>query len=133
MLLHFGQRFIAFLEILQFLFLIVESPYDTHTGEVLPGHGKQLIQSGLDLFIKRCGELHDPEDHQPQQRNGDDEDKGCLNIDREGHDHSAKNNKGRTQQQPECQIQSGLHLVDITGYAGQKCCRTDSLGFAVGK
>ena len=89
--------------------------------------------SRVDLFIQGHGDEHDPEYHQAQDWNGGDKPQSGFRVDGEGHDHRAEYDKGRTEQQPKRQIQTGLYLIHVRAHTGDQGGDPDPVEGLVGK
>ena len=98
----------------------MKSTDHTHAGQVFPYQREYLVQAALHLFIKRNAGAHNPKDYHRQQRNCNRKDKSRLHVYGKCHDHGPEYNKRRAQKQAQKQVNPGLHLINITGHAGNE-------------
>ena len=118
--LHFGQQVVGRLEAVDLALLLVKGADDANAGQVLAGQAQHPVQTGLGGLIQRVGQDHDAEDYDGQQRDGHHEDPCGPRIDREGHDHGTDHHERAAQEQAEEEVQAALHLIDVTGHAGDE-------------
>ena len=120
MLLQLGQGVVLRLKAAGLRLFPAKGPDDPHAGQVLPGVPQHPVQAGLHLFVPGHGPQHDAEHHHRQQGDRHYKDQRRGHIDGKGHHHGPKHHKGGAQQQPQGQVQAVLHLVDVTGHAGDQ-------------
>ena len=127
------QLVIGFPESVDLILLPVEGPDNPRSCQVLSGGQGHLIQLPLYLLVQGHAKAHDPEHHHTEGRNGHHKNHSRLYIHCKGHDHGAEHNKGRTQEKPQSQVESGLDLIYITGHPGDQSGCADRILLTVGE
>ena len=118
--LHPGQQVVGRLKAVDLALLLIKGADHAHTGQVLAGQAQHTVQPGLGRFVQRVGDDHDPEHHHAQQRDGDHKDPGGPHIHGERHDHGTNHHERAAQEQAQEEVQTALHLIDVTGHAGDE-------------
>ena len=98
--------------------LLAEGTEHPDACQILPGGRGHAVQRSLDPLMHGHGDQHDAEHDQAQHGNDPGKHQCRLEINGEGHNHGAKHHEGRTQQQPQGQVDTVLHLVDIRSHPG---------------
>ena len=120
-------------KILDLALLHAKRPQHTHTGKILAGSRSHLVQRCLHALVHGHGDQHDAKNDQAQHRNQSGKHKRRIKINGECHDHGAEYHEGRPKQQPQGQIHTVLHLIDIGGHAGHHSGCTDGIDLGIGK
>ena len=132
-LLHSGKRVVFGTE-LRFLCLLAPERTDhADAGQIFAcgiGHAVKLC---LHLAVERNRREHDRKYCGCQQGNGHSKDQCRLHIDRECHNHRAEHDKRRAQQQPDRQIDAGLHLGKIAGHARNERGGAEGIEILIGQ
>ena len=131
--LQMGKRIILLPEPVFLHLLLVERTDHTHTGEVFSGNAKHPVQGALYLLVHGHGDHHYAENHHGQQRNSHHKDQRTLYVNGKSHDHGAKHNKRRAQEQAQHHVYTVLHLIDIRGHTGNHGGRSQSIYLCKGK
>ena len=86
----------------------------------------------LGQHVQGEAEQHNAEHRNGQNGNGDGENNGAGGVYDVGHDHRAKHDEGRAQNQAQCQVDARLYLTDVARHTGDHRRAAHAVKVAVG-
>ena len=107
--------------------------YDANARKVFSRERKHAVKARLHLLVPRHRREDDPEYDDRKQRDHKRKDQCGAAVDRAGHDKAAEHDERTAQKQPQKQVQSALHLVDIARHACDQRADAEGIERRIGK